>query len=69
MRWPCPSQEADIAHSSAHISFFAMIASCRCFARRVNVVEAWNVVAAQFENPLPIKPASTVHGVVFDLFA
>jgi len=46
----------------------ATITSCRCFARRVNVVAAGNVVAARLEKPLSIKLPSTLHGVVFDIF-
>jgi hypothetical protein len=44
------------------------ITSCQCFARRVNVIAARNVVVTRFENPLSIKGPSTVHGVVFAFF-
>jgi hypothetical protein len=43
----------------------AILASCQCFARRVNVMAMANVVVRRFKNPLSIKGPSTVHGVVF----
>ncbi|MET3154292.1 hypothetical protein ABIE85_008864 [Bradyrhizobium diazoefficiens] len=46
----------------------ASIASCQCFARRVNAIAAADVAATHRKNPLSIKGCSTVHGVVFRLF-
>jgi hypothetical protein len=67
-----------LQHRSGHRSFTgsthgllrtgAILASCQCFARQVNVMAAVNVVAARFGNPLLIKGPSTVHGVVFAFF-
>jgi hypothetical protein len=55
-------------HRCIHAAISATIAFCQCFARRVNVMAAANVVVTRFENPLSIKGPSTVHGVVFAFF-